>query len=66
MIFCHRFYHADPHPGNLLVLSEGIAGILDSGMVGRIDRRMLADLEDLVIAYISKDVEQTRQGKYRP
>ena len=49
------------HPGNLLVLFDGIAGILDSGMVGRIDRRMLADLEDLVIAYISKDVEQMRE-----
>ena len=58
MIFRDRFYHADPHPGNLMVLPDGVAGILDSGMVGRIDRRMLADLEDLVIAYVSKDVEQ--------
>jgi ubiquinone biosynthesis protein len=58
MIFRDRFYHADPHPGNLLVLPEGVAGILDSGMVGRIDKRMLADLEDLVIAYVNKDVEQ--------
>jgi ubiquinone biosynthesis protein len=58
MIFRDRFYHADPHPGNLLFLPEGVAGILDSGMVGRIDKRMLADLEDLVIAYVNKDVEQ--------
>ena len=58
MIFRDRFYHADPHPGNLLVLPDGVAGILDSGMVGRIDKRMLADLEDLVIAYVNKDVEQ--------
>jgi ubiquinone biosynthesis protein len=58
MIFRDRFYHADPHPGNLLVLPKGIAGILDSGMVGRIDKRMLADLEDLVIAYVGKDVER--------
>jgi ubiquinone biosynthesis protein len=57
MIFRDRFYHADPHPGNLMVLPEGVAGILDSGMVGRIDKRMLADLEDLVIAYVNKDVE---------
>ena len=58
MIFRDRFYHADPHPGNLLVLSGGVAGILDSGMIGRIDKRMLTDLEDLVIAYVSKDVGQ--------
>jgi ubiquinone biosynthesis protein len=58
MIFRDRFYHADPHPGNLLELSGGIVGVLDSGMIGRIDKRMLADLEDLVIAYVSKDVGQ--------
>lgn len=40
MIFRDRFYHADPHPGNLWVLPPGdILGILDCGMVGRLDRR---------------------------
>lgn len=58
MIFRDRFYHADPHPGNLLLLPGGTTGVLDSGMVGRIDKHMLIDLEDLVIAYISKDVSQ--------
>lgn len=58
MIFRDRFYHADPHPGNLRLLPGGTAGILDSGMVGRIDKRMLVDLEDLVLAYVSKDVSQ--------
>jgi ubiquinone biosynthesis protein len=58
MIFRDRFYHADPHPGNLLLLPGGSTGILDSGMVGRIDKRMLVDLEDLVIAYVSKEVSQ--------
>jgi ubiquinone biosynthesis protein len=58
MIFRDRFYHADPHPGNLLLLPGGIAGVLDSGMVGRIDKHMLLDLEDLVIAYVNTDVSQ--------
>lgn len=56
MIFRDRFYHADPHPGNLLVLPGGAAGILDGGMIGRIDKRMSVDLEDLALAYVSKDV----------
>lgn len=58
MIFRDRFYHADPHPGNLLMLPDGAIGILDSGMVGRIDKRMLVDLEDLALAYVGKDVGQ--------
>lgn len=56
MIFRDRFYHADPHPGNLLLLPGSTAGILDCGMIGRIDNRMLVDLEDMAIAYVSKDV----------
>ena len=36
MIFQDGFYHADPHPGNYLVLPGGVLGILDAGMVGRV------------------------------
>lgn len=56
MIFRDRFYHADPHPGNLILLPGGAVGILDCGMVGRIDKRMSLNLEDLALAYVSKDV----------
>jgi ubiquinone biosynthesis protein len=31
-------FHADPHPGNILVDSRGRAHIIDWGMVGKIDR----------------------------
>ena len=37
MIFHHGFYHGDPHPGNLVVLPDGAIGLLDFGMVGRLD-----------------------------
>ena len=37
MIFRDGFYHADPHPGNFLVLADGRIGLLDAGMVGRLD-----------------------------
>jgi ubiquinone biosynthesis protein len=56
MIFRDRFYHADPHPGNLILLPEGTIGVLDCGMVGRLDKRMSTNLEDLALAYVSKDV----------
>ena len=57
MIFRDGFFHADPHPGNLLALPDGRIGLLDCGMVGRVDDRTRALMEDLVISLTSKDVE---------
>jgi predicted unusual protein kinase regulating ubiquinone biosynthesis (AarF/ABC1/UbiB family) len=37
MIFRDAFYHADPHPGNLMLLPGGVVGVLDCGMTGRLD-----------------------------
>jgi ubiquinone biosynthesis protein len=36
--FVERTFHADPHPGNVLVGANGKAHVIDWGMVGRIDR----------------------------
>ncbi|MGW9345942.1 ABC1 kinase family protein, partial [Streptomyces albidoflavus] len=33
MIFEHRFFHADPHPGNLFVQPDGSIALIDFGMV---------------------------------
>jgi ubiquinone biosynthesis protein len=37
--FIDRYFHADPHPGNIFVHPGEKASIIDWGMVGRVDRR---------------------------
>lgn len=55
MIFHLGLYHADPHPGNLLVTPDGAIGILDFGMVARIDESLREDFEDMLLAIVEQD-----------
>ena len=43
-------FHADPHPGNVLLLTDGTLGLLDFGSVGRIDSGLRAALQRLLLA----------------
>ncbi len=54
-IFVHGFFHADPHPGNLLVMSKGRLGILDGGMVGRIDDELRERIIEVLLAAADRD-----------
>ncbi|MFV1966389.1 MAG: ABC1 kinase family protein [Pirellulaceae bacterium] len=56
MIFSHGFYHADPHPGNILVLGDSVVGLLDFGMVGRIEERLREQIEEMLLAIVNQDV----------
>lgn len=51
-ILVDGFFHADPHPGNVLVSDQNDLVLLDLGMVGRIPPRMRAKLTQLVLAII--------------
>jgi len=50
MIFRDGFYHADPHPGNLMLLPGGVVGVLDCGMIGRLDETLAEGVEDMLMA----------------
>jgi len=56
MIFTAGIYHADPHPGNVLILSDGTLGLFDFGMVGRIDDSLRETIEEMLLAVSSSDV----------
>ncbi len=61
MIFEHGFYHADPHPGNILVLADGSTGIIDCGMVGRVDEKLRENIEDLLVAISQQDAPALKE-----
>jgi len=43
-------FHADPHPGNVLLLTDGRLALLDFGSVGRLDAQQRFMLQDLLLA----------------
>ena len=49
------FFHADPHPGNLLVMPDGRVAFFDFGMVGRITPQLQAKMIDAFFHVVSKD-----------
>lgn len=55
-------FHADPHPGNVLLLADGRLGLLDFGSVGRIDAVLRAVLQQLVVAIHRRDPERLREA----
>ncbi len=58
MIFEDGFFHADPHPGNILISGDPdtpTIGLIDLGMVGRLSPEMRDKTLDLMIAAVRQD-----------
>jgi len=54
-IFIHGFFHADPHPGNVLVLEDNVVCFLDFGMMGRIRPREQEALAVMLLGIVNRD-----------
>jgi ubiquinone biosynthesis protein len=65
MVFRDRFFHADPHPGNIWVLNDGKLGLLDCGMTGRLDSEMREELEGMLLAAVDNDPDRLTDHVYR-
>ncbi len=57
-IFEYGFFHADPHPGNLLVLPNSHICYLDFGMMGSMLPRDISIFGRLFIAITNKDIKK--------
>ena len=55
-------FHADPHPGNVMVLSDGRLGLLDLGSTGRLDAIEQASIAGMLTAIHDNDPELLRQA----
>src|SRR5690606_28058136 len=49
------FFHADPHPGNLLVMAHGRLAFFDFGMVGRITPELQSKMIDAFFHVVGKE-----------
>ena len=67
-IFDHRFFHGDPHPGNIIVLEGGKICFIDFGLMGRISNRQRENIIDLITAYSRNDYKKLTRivMKYAP
>jgi ubiquinone biosynthesis protein len=57
-VFVHGFFHADPHPGNFFVLEDERIGLMDFGMMGRLDETTKAALLRIAVAVSRRDPDR--------
>jgi ubiquinone biosynthesis protein len=67
MIFEDGFFHADPHPGNVIIMGPNdapLVGMIDLGMVGRLSPELRDRTVDLMVAAIRKDMVGVADALY--
>ena len=60
MVLVDGFFHADPHPGNMIFLEGDRLALIDFGMVGWISARRRDELVDLLAAMGARDPDAMR------
>jgi ubiquinone biosynthesis protein len=55
-------FHADPHPGNVMVLKDGRVGLIDFGAVSRLDAMQQSSLREMMVAVNRRDASGLREG----
>ena len=57
MIFEDGFFHADPHPGNVFVMSDGRIALMDFGIVGRLTPEIMENIAGAFLAFFNRDFD---------
>ncbi|NDY90208.1 ABC1 kinase family protein [Ideonella livida] len=61
MIVEDGFFHADPHPGNVIYLPGNQVAFIDFGMVGRLSARRRGELLDLLLGLVQREPERVAE-----
>jgi len=64
-VFRDGFFHADLHPGNLLVASDGAIQAIDFGIMGRIDKRTRHYLAEMLTGFLAGDYARVSAIHFR-
>ena len=56
------FFHADPHPGNLILMEDGRLCFIDCGMAGRVDEETTSQLAMLIYGVAKSDIDKVYEA----
>ncbi len=60
-VFRDGFFHADTHPGNMFVLPSGAIGVVDFGIMGRLDLKTRRTLAEMLVAFLSRNYRRAAE-----
>ena len=60
-VFEHGFFHADMHPGNMFVATDGTLQPVDFGIMGRLDRPTRYYLADMLLGFLTGDYRRVAE-----
>lgn len=59
--FIHGIFHADLHPGNILISQEGKVILVDFGIIGFLDGKTRIFVADMLKSFMDRDYERVAQ-----
>ena len=59
------FFHADLHPGNILIMKDGNIALIDFGIMGRLDKKTITYLAQILKGFLSRDYNYVAKVHFR-
>ncbi len=56
------YFHADPHPGNTLVMADGRVALVDFGITGYLDEQMMHQIANIFLGFADHDYDRVLEA----